>query len=233
MAVQSTLAAAIDGDRRRFSSAVAPLAHRLRQPGTPRNAAAVVAIVVALLVTRLRSHPLLAPLLAKRGHASGLHAPRATDDQLAQALEQLYIPHQDGTRTLLVPYHQRIGHVRIAPTKPTVIDTNAHYFQSMGVLDQGTAAQANAKAAKGEKQPNAAALESQIIRKQGGAANAGARKVGVNRAFFQQLRYVPLSCLSAYWSLSTGDLSRTACGPAAIRKTDDVPWCTTVPSFES
>ncbi len=119
-----------------------------------------------------------------------------TEEELEQALEQLYEPNADGTRTLLVPHRGRISKVPIKPTKQAVFDEHFEEFSKLSILSGKSAAAAAGKQAAKQVNNDAAAAaeqarqEAKAIREQGGAAAASAKKVGVNKEFFRQLRAI-------------------------------------------
>ncbi|KAI0711148.1 ABC transporter transmembrane region 2-domain-containing protein [Cerioporus squamosus] len=51
-----------------------------------------------------------------------------TQEELAQALQQVYVDEPDGSKTLLIPYKGYISNVSISPTPSSVIEENARHF---------------------------------------------------------------------------------------------------------
>lgn len=117
---------------------------------------------------------------------------------LNQALEKLYIPRDDlgqGSRDLLIPFRNRVSKVTVKPTKKSTYDAHYPYFRIQppvtnnnttkdvkNRIKDGQASQEDLKATKRE--------EAKVLREEGGAAAASAKKVGVNKEFFRQLRSV-------------------------------------------
>lgn len=125
----------------------------------------------------------------------GLGAARMTEADMDHALEQLYVENHDGSYDLLVPHRSRISKVNIRPTKQGTFD--AHYPDfSVQPPILGTrgkkGSSADASLSKEEREKRSVA-EARAVREEGGAAAASAKKVGVNREFFRQLRSVSLS----------------------------------------
>ncbi|KAF8660753.1 hypothetical protein AX16_001548 [Volvariella volvacea WC 439] len=56
---------------------------------------------------------------------------RATPEELAEALQQVYVDEKDGSKTLLVPYSDRISKVNIRPIPQSKFDSDAPYFPSI------------------------------------------------------------------------------------------------------
>ncbi|KAI0372061.1 hypothetical protein BV20DRAFT_964772 [Pilatotrama ljubarskyi] len=54
--------------------------------------------------------------------------PEVSQEELAQALQQVYVDEPDGSKTLLVPYEGRISKVTIKPTPASTIAKNAKRF---------------------------------------------------------------------------------------------------------
>lgn len=90
-----------------------------------------------------------------------------------EALERTYIPSSnssDPSYTLLVPHRGRISRVKVNPTKESTFDA---HFKAFEKLPPVAAKKTDEKAA---------------VRQEGGAAAASAKRVGVNKEFFRQLR---------------------------------------------
>ncbi|TFK89661.1 hypothetical protein K466DRAFT_584399 [Polyporus arcularius HHB13444] len=51
-----------------------------------------------------------------------------TQEELAQALQQVYVDEPDGSKTLLIPYQGSISKVTITPTPTSVIEENTKHF---------------------------------------------------------------------------------------------------------
>lgn len=116
----------------------------------------------------------------------------ATEEELTAAMEELYVERQDGSYDLLVPYRHRISRVNVHETSQQTIDQNYPAFavqppvlekkKQRKVTSDGKAEQRSADEQRIE--------EARALREEGGAAAASAKKVGVNREFFRQLRAI-------------------------------------------
>lgn len=117
-------------------------------------------------------------------------AGRMTEADLDHALEQLYVQNEDGSYDLLVPHRRRIAKVHIKPTKQRTFDAHFPDFSVQPPIlgsrgKKGSSADASLSKEEREKRSVA---EAKAVREEGGAAAASAKKVGVNREFFRQLR---------------------------------------------
>lgn len=107
------------------------------------------------------------------------------------ALEQVYLPGQDGSYQLLVPHRGRIAKVAVYPTKQSTFDAHYDDFKKLPPVSATTAVskkKADKQQVTDEDRQLAKRQESQAVRAQGGAAAASAKKVGVNKEFFRQLK---------------------------------------------
>ncbi|KDN38098.1 putative peroxisomal half ABC transporter [Tilletiaria anomala UBC 951] len=162
------------------------------------------ALLLLLLLQRKRIAAAL--LSASVGNAAGrparplsaaLKLAHATDDEIQAALEQLYIPNPDGSRTLLVPHRGRVSKVPIKPTQSETFRQHYHEFSKLPILpsastttNKGKEVQKGDAAAASDEKGQRALQEAKVIRDQGGAAAASAKKVGVNKEFFRQLQAI-------------------------------------------
>ncbi|KZV68369.1 hypothetical protein PENSPDRAFT_653296 [Peniophora sp. CONT] len=87
-----------------------------------RQTAIPIALVV-LLLARSRLLDLPNALLSSK-----LLRPKATESELESALQEIYRPHPDGTRTLLVPHRSRISEVTIAPLSEETLSKTSNLF---------------------------------------------------------------------------------------------------------
>lgn len=69
----------------------------------------LVALAVVLL---LRSRLLTLPKDIIRNLRTAAYGRRLTQDELTQALQQVYVDEPDGTKKLIVPYRDRVSEVR-------------------------------------------------------------------------------------------------------------------------
>ena len=203
----STAQAAASAAAAAATSSTSPLLARLR-----RNRNGAVAAVILLVLLRKQLAQILpgssASSREKRARARTLSQQllrigkdQASEEEIEAALEKLYEPNSDGTRTLLVPHRGRISKVPIKPTKQATFDAHYEEFSKLPILSgmskKGKQAAANAasSAPLSQKDKDQRALdEAKAIREQGGAAAASAKKVGVNKEFFRQLRCVSFAC---------------------------------------
>ena len=171
MAVQSKL------DQGRAAALSQPLLARLLAGSKRRNAFALFALF-ALFTLRSR---LTAFLAGKRG------SKRSSDSyDVDKAIRQLYYPKPDGSRDLLVPHRGRVSRVNIRPTKKAVFDADYNEFKQ---LPPTSDAKKKGKLSD-EDQKRAQLQDARAMRAEGGAAAATAKKVGVNKEFFRQLRAI-------------------------------------------
>jgi ATP-binding cassette subfamily D (ALD) long-chain fatty acid import protein len=116
----------------------------------------------------------------------------ATEEELNAAMEELYVIRADGSYDLLVPYRSRISRVHIHETSSKTIDRNYPLFARQAPILDKKSKQRKLEAGKSEKEALAEQKveEARTMREEGGAAAATAKKVGVNREFFRQLRAI-------------------------------------------
>jgi len=116
---------------------------------------------------------------------------------LAQALEKLYIPRPDlgeGSRDLLIPFRNRVSKVTVKPTKQSTYEAHYPYFKIQAPVNTNLSKEQKSRVSKGQASEEdmkvAKREEAKTLREEGGAAAASAKKVGVNKEFFRQLRLV-------------------------------------------
>ncbi|KAF7969977.1 hypothetical protein HWV62_25464 [Athelia sp. TMB] len=98
----------------------------------PPTRAQLLALLAAALLLRAAPARLLAKLRAVAGRK-----PRLTQEQLAQALQQIYETDADGTRRLLVPYEDKfVAKIAVRPTPEAKLQADAAHFPPL----TGTAA---------------------------------------------------------------------------------------------
>ncbi|PWN37904.1 uncharacterized protein FA14DRAFT_159728 [Meira miltonrushii] len=180
----------------------------------------IVVILAVLIVLRRRLQGILRPAAAKKGkevhgrsrpqvirkQSSFAHKAKednsllnelrskapATEEEMNAALEELYVENKDGSYDLLVPYRRRIARVSINETTQRTIDENYPFFAKQPpVLDKRKTRKTTSEGKDVEKSIDEKRLEeAKTLREEGGAAAASAKKVGVNKEFFRQLRAI-------------------------------------------
>ncbi|CAO1628231.1 unnamed protein product [Parajaminaea phylloscopi] len=170
-------------------AAVRPASAALSTHPAARSTIAVLLLALVLLRKRLLR---LAPRSIQRG-LTVVRKPALSDAELDHALEQVYVPSgkQDASYDLLVPYRGRISKVRVRPTKDSTFKAHFDDFSKLPPLAVNTAVSEKAKqrqAVSDEDRQLAKRQEQEAVRAQGGAAAASAKRVGVNKEFFRQLR---------------------------------------------
>lgn len=190
MAVQSKSKAAAASP----SSSLLPAHVRQALRGSLGKRAGLGLLLLLLLLLRSRILPLARPTTRSR-RRRGAHL---TDADLDAALEQLYIPHPDGTRELLVPHRGRISHVSIHPTKQKTFEAHYPHFAKQPPVAGSSGGSGSGSGGGGggkQRKQGASATEAEQQRQEAHAIKAGgdlaaanAKKVGVNKEFFRQLR---------------------------------------------
>lgn len=113
-----------------------------------------------------------------------------TDLDVNDALKQVYLPKQDGSRDLLVPNRGRVSKVPIKPTKSRTFDTDYAVFRQLPPTSDAGAANAKKKQLTEKDAQRSQIEDAKAMRAEGGAAAATAKKVGVNKEFFRQLKAI-------------------------------------------
>ncbi|KAH9918757.1 ABC transporter transmembrane region 2-domain-containing protein [Epithele typhae] len=86
----------------------------------------LVAFFTLLLLLRNRTLKLPGTLLSRLKRVASRN--EITQEELAQALQQVYVDEPDGSKTLLVPYQGRISKFNITPTSDSTFAKNAKLF---------------------------------------------------------------------------------------------------------
>ena len=108
-----------------------------------------------------------------------------SEEEMDAALEELYVENQDGTYDLLVPHRHRISRVNIKETSRKTFDEHWNDFKVQPpILEKKRSSAGEGPSAEQRVE------EARTLREEGGAAAASAKKVGVNREFFRQLRAI-------------------------------------------
>lgn len=114
-----------------------------------------------------------------------------SEEEMDAALEELYVENKDGTYDLLVPHRHRISRVNIKTTSQKTFDEHWKDFKVQPPIVEKKRSSNNSS---GENKELISAEqkieEARTLREEGGAAAASAKKVGVNREFFRQLRAI-------------------------------------------
>lgn len=114
-----------------------------------------------------------------------------SEEEMDAALEELYVENQDGTYDLLVPHRHRISRVNIKTTSKRTFDSHYQDFKKQPPIIDKKKSTANASAeSKSAASAELRVAEAKALREEGGAAAASAKKVGVNKEFFRQLRAI-------------------------------------------
>lgn len=121
--------------------------------------------------------------LARRGSSSD-------EIDVADALKQVYLPKPDGSRELLVPNRGRVSKVPIKPTKLHTFESDFSVFRTLPPTSDAGAANAKKKQLTEEDARRSQIEDAKAMRAEGGAAAATAKKVGVNKEFFRQLKAI-------------------------------------------
>ncbi|KAN0061361.1 ATP-binding cassette long-chain fatty acid transporter pxa1 [Thecaphora frezii] len=158
------------------------LARLLSADGRRRNIA--LAALLVLFTLRKRLFALVQSRLALR--QKSLSSLRREYHDLDAALRQVYLPRPDGSRELLVPHRGRVSRVPVKPTKPSTFDADFHEFKQLPPTSD--ASLSSAKPSSSQDQRKAQIEDAKAMRAEGGAAAATAKKVGVNKEFFRQLK---------------------------------------------
>ncbi|KAJ1023141.1 hypothetical protein NDA16_003294 [Ustilago loliicola] len=121
--------------------------------------------------------------LARRGSSSD-------EIDVADALKQVYLPKSDGSRDLLVPNRGRVSKVPIKPTKLHTFEADFSVFRRLPQTSDAGVANAKKKQLTEEDAKRSQIEDAKAMRAEGGAAAATAKKVGVNKEFFRQLKAI-------------------------------------------
>ncbi|KAL9935777.1 hypothetical protein V8E36_005354 [Tilletia maclaganii] len=114
----------------------------------------------------------------------------APENDPLKALEITYVPQKDGSHNLLVPVRNGTGisKVNIVPTPEATFRKHYPFFAKQPPVTSASASKS--KGADGPTRDLAKKEEAKAIRAEGSAAAATAKKVGVNKEFFRQLRAI-------------------------------------------
>lgn len=158
----------------------------------PAGKPSLLALIVLLFVARKRLASLAPKAVQRR--------PALTDAEMDHALEEVYVPGEGGANSsyeLLVPHRGRISRVRVNPTKQSTFDAHFKDFEKLPPLAVAGGSKKNSKQQKsrdGRREGGQVSDEErkrqevEAVRSQGGAAAASAKRVGVNKEFFRQLK---------------------------------------------
>ncbi|EST04538.1 Peroxisomal fatty acyl CoA transporter, transmembrane domain protein [Kalmanozyma brasiliensis GHG001] len=113
-----------------------------------------------------------------------------TDLDVNDALKQVYVPKPDGSRDLLVPNRGRVSKVPIKPTKSRTFDADYAVFRQLPPTSDAGVANAKKKQLTEKETQRSQIEDAKAMRAEGGAAAATAKKVGVNKEFFRQLKAI-------------------------------------------
>lgn len=109
-----------------------------------------------------------------------------TEEEMDAALQELYVENPDGSYDLLVPHRGRVSRVTIRETKQGTYNAHWKDFKVQPpIIDKKRSSSGSEKALAEQK-----LAEAKTMREEGGAAAASAKKVGVNKEFFRQLRAI-------------------------------------------
>jgi hypothetical protein len=108
-----------------------------------------------------------------------------TEEEMDAALQELYVENPDGSYDLLVPHRGRVSRVTIRETKKSTYNAHWKDFRVQPPILDKRRTSGSEKAVAEQK-----LAEAKTMREEGGAAAASAKKVGVNKEFFRQLRAI-------------------------------------------
>lgn len=164
----------------------------------PAGKPSILGLILFLFLARKRLASLAPKAVQRR--------PALSDAEMDHALEEVYVPGQGeskGSYELLVPHRGRISRVRVNPTKQSTFDAHFRDFEKLPPLAVGGGGGSKKKKRDGsadstnnggngggtkEDAVERKRQEVEAVRAQGGAAAASAKRVGVNKEFFRQLR---------------------------------------------
>ncbi|CAD6944583.1 unnamed protein product [Tilletia controversa] len=135
-----------------------------------------------------RSSSFLASAL---GGMAGLSTDAAESDPV-RALQIGYVGQRDGSHTLLVPVRNgtRVSRVNIKPTSEATFRKHYPHFAKQPPVVSAPPAAKSGSTSTSTAEATKKKEEARAIRTEGGAAAATAKKVGVNKEFFRQLRAI-------------------------------------------
>jgi ATP-binding cassette subfamily D (ALD) long-chain fatty acid import protein len=93
----------------------------LSRPASLQQHARIPALIVLAIIVLARSRILDASKLALS--RSQLQAPKATTEDLQEAIKQLYVDEADGSKTILVPFRDRVSKVHSSSPLPPLISS--------------------------------------------------------------------------------------------------------------
>ncbi|KAG5220727.1 ATP-binding cassette sub-family member [Salix suchowensis] len=96
------------------------------KPSIPLSRSSAFTLLAAFLVLRSRILTIPKDALARLKKVAGVNQNAA--QELAEALRQVYTKEADGSKTLFVPYRNRVSKVNIRPTLPEKFESDAPYF---------------------------------------------------------------------------------------------------------
>ncbi|SNX85798.1 probable peroxisomal half ABC transporter [Melanopsichium pennsylvanicum] len=148
-----------------------------------------IALIALLALFSLRKQ--LSQYLHKRNIGKLARARSGSVDfDTADALKQVYLPKSDGSRDLLVPNRGHVSRVTIKPTKSHTFDADYAVFRKLPPTSDVGAVNARKNHLSDEDTKRSQIEDAKAMRSEGGAAAATAKKVGVNKEFFRQLKAI-------------------------------------------
>lgn len=162
------------------------LAHFLSPQQRGKQAIALLALLALFSLRRRLNQYLHNQILGKLGR----RASRSDEIHVDDALKQVYLPRPDGSRQLLVPDCGRVSKVHIKPTKLHTFQSDYSLFRRLPPTSDAGAANAKNKQLTEEDAKRSQIEDAKAMRAEGGAAAATAKKVGVNKEFFRQLKAI-------------------------------------------
>ncbi|KZT22751.1 hypothetical protein NEOLEDRAFT_1119085 [Neolentinus lepideus HHB14362 ss-1] len=103
---------------------------------SPRSRTTVLALLVSLLILRSRLLDAPGSLYAKLIEATKGKKPGPED--IEDARQRVYIDEADGSKTLLVPYGNKVSKINIKPTPPSVLASSAKFFPLLSASHKPT-----------------------------------------------------------------------------------------------
>ncbi|EPQ31499.1 uncharacterized protein PFL1_00834 [Pseudozyma flocculosa PF-1] len=158
---------------------------RLLTAGGQRRSVALAALVLLFALRKRLAALVDSNALSRRGRAS-----QSSDRDLDAALRQVYVPKPDGSRELLVPHRGRVSRVPVRPTRQSTFEADFREFKQLPPTSDASLPAKSSSKSSSHDQQRAQIEDAKAMRAEGGAAAATAKKVGVNKEFFRQLRAI-------------------------------------------
>jgi ATP-binding cassette, subfamily D (ALD), peroxisomal long-chain fatty acid import protein len=93
---------------------------RIRMPSTPASRKQLLILLAAVLITRSRLVSLPASTIAKLSVAAS-RKQKASKEELARAMQTVYVKEEDGSKSVLVPYQNVISKVNPSSRRIVIV----------------------------------------------------------------------------------------------------------------